>query len=395
MSEQAQEPQNTNPLPETPVQPTTTKTGGTGRRARKFPLTLHPTGQYCKKICGKMYYFGRDKQQALQLYYQQSSSLHAGQGRSAALEAGLTLKALCNLYLDYQNKQLAAGEIKYAHFYDLQRYLGAFLQQAGPNRLVSDIRTVDIQQFRAKLIADGLAPNTINPRLQAVKAVFNWALDNEVIDRGPNLRAVKGLKKRKVKRQTFTRDEIRRLYGLANTQMKAMILLGLNCGFGCTDCGELRWDHLNLDEGQVHYPRGKTGVARNMALWPETVEAIKTVPRRGELVFYTKYGNPWVQQTTPGKNPDRALSKEFSKLMRKANIATEKGTGFYTLRRTAATIAGNTGDVFAVQGILGHADTKMASTYVQDITPQTNRAIQHTREWFNQKVPNTEGSSPE
>ena len=55
---------------------------GTGRRARKFPLTLHRTGQYCKKIRGKMYYFGKDKQQALLQYYKQSSSLHTGQGRS-------------------------------------------------------------------------------------------------------------------------------------------------------------------------------------------------------------------------------------------------------------------------------------------------------------------------
>ena len=37
-------------------------------RSDKFPLTLHPTGQYCKKIKGKMYYFGSDKKEALQRY---------------------------------------------------------------------------------------------------------------------------------------------------------------------------------------------------------------------------------------------------------------------------------------------------------------------------------------
>ena len=31
-------------------------------RSDKFPLTLHQTGQFCKKIKGTLYYFGADKQ---------------------------------------------------------------------------------------------------------------------------------------------------------------------------------------------------------------------------------------------------------------------------------------------------------------------------------------------
>ena len=37
-------------------------------RSDKFPLTLHPTGQFYKKIKGKLYYFGTEKQKALQRY---------------------------------------------------------------------------------------------------------------------------------------------------------------------------------------------------------------------------------------------------------------------------------------------------------------------------------------
>ena len=37
-------------------------------RSDKFPLTLHKTGQYCKKIKGKLHYFGTDKKTALNRY---------------------------------------------------------------------------------------------------------------------------------------------------------------------------------------------------------------------------------------------------------------------------------------------------------------------------------------
>ena len=68
-----------------------------------------------------------------------------------------------------------------------------------------------------------------------------------------------------------------------------------------------------------------------------------------------------------------------SKLLKKANIKTAKGVGFYTLRRIATTLAARSGDPFAVQRLLGHADLKMATTYVQDISEQTDRAINNSR----------------
>ena len=78
----------------------------------KFPLTLHPTGRYCKKIKGKLYYFRTDKQKALQRYLEQATDLHAGRrARLNSAGADTTIKALCNLYLEYQESEVQVEQL--------------------------------------------------------------------------------------------------------------------------------------------------------------------------------------------------------------------------------------------------------------------------------------------
>lgn len=357
-------------------------------RSDKFPLTLHKTGQYCKKIRGKLYYFGVDKQQALQRYLEQAAYLHVGKlPKPKSPVDGLSIKTLCNLYLDHQEARAVIGELKLRHIHDQIYLLKDFVRFIGSNRAVSDISTIDLQNYRKRLIKTGKSPNTVNNRIAAVKSMYNWALDNEIIDSAPRLKAVKKISPHRVERPIFTVPQIQSLLKSASTQMRAMIWLALNTGFGCTDCAELKWKNLDLENCRVNFPRGKTGISRNLPLWPETVQALNEVPKLGDLVFYTGRGNPWVRAVKAvGKDGKEkytkanTVSKEFSKLIKKAGIRTQKGVGFYTLRRTAATLAATSGDPFAVQKLLGHADVKMASTYVQNISEQTDRVVSKSRQ---------------
>ena len=356
-------------------------------RSDKLPLTLHKTGQYCKKIKGKIYYFGTDKKVALQRYYDQAAFLHAG--RTISPKPGsdsLSVKMLCNLYLDHQESRVAIKEIKQIHVYDQTLILRSFTKLIGPNCQVCDVSTMDLQNYRKKLIKTKKSPSTINNRIATIKALYNWALNNEIVDKIPNLRVIKKVTISKIEKPIFNMTQIEKLLRSANEQMKAMIWLGLNCGFGCTDCAQLKWGNIDLKKSRVIFPRGKTGVNRNLPLWPETIDALRKIPKSGDLVFYTSRGNTWVrmiESTDKHGNKkyvkDDAVTKEFSKLLKKTNLKTEKGVGFYTLRRTAATLAARSGDPFAVQKLLGHADLKMATTYVQDVSEQTDRVINNTR----------------
>ena len=76
------------------------------------------------------------------------------------------------------------------------------------------------------------------------------------------------------------------------------------------------------------------------------------------------------------------VTTKFSRLIKKAGIQVPKGTGFYSLRRNAATMAAHSGDPFAVQRLLGHADLKMATRYVQDVSKQTDAVILKSRNYL-------------
>jgi len=356
-------------------------------RSDKFPLTLHPTGQFCKKIRGKLYYFGTDKKEALRRYLEQAAYLHSGKHiKTESVSKGLDMKTLCNMYLNHQESRAAVGEVRLRQVYDQTMLLRDFVRFVGPNRISSDVATIDLQDYRSKLIRIRKAPHTINNRIAAVKAMFNWALDNEIIETSPRLNAIKKVPRKKDEKTTFTTAQIRNLLKYADKQMRAMIWLGLNCGFGCTDCAELKWTNFDLKNARVHFPRGKTGVGRNLPLWPETVQALNELAKSGELDYKTPRGHTCVRglQGVTGDgnnkyNSSNSISRRFSSLLKKAGIKVKKGVGFYTMRRTAATLAAQSGDPFAVQKLLGHADVKMASTYVQNISEQTDRVVNGTR----------------
>ncbi len=352
----------------------------------KFPLTLHPTGQYCKKIRGKVHYFGTDKKAALREYLEQATFLHTGERKDPRQrQDGLTLKDLCNLYLEHQHIGVEAGQITASHFKDQLHSLRQLTCFVGQNCLVDRITTLVLQNYRYKLLKS-YSHHRVNLHLSIMKAMFHWARKNDITDRIPNIDAIAKVKVKRTEKPVFAPEEIHKLVSAADTKMRAMIWLALNCGFGCTDCAELKWENIDFVAARVSLPRTKTGIPRNLPLWPETVDALQEVPRVGDLVFYTARGNSWVRTIAAvdrdGRlkySNDNAVTKEFSKLLKKAGIEAPRGVGFYTLRRTAATWAAKSGDPFAVQRLLGHADLKMATTYVQDLSEQTDRVINESR----------------
>jgi len=117
-------------------------------------------------------------------------------------------------------------------------------------------------------------------------------------------------------------------------------------------------------------------------------QVLKKLPKSGQLVFYISNGHPWIRTShkTEGDGDGKytvvnLITSGFSKLLKKAEIHAPKGTGFYTLRRTVATLSARSGDPFAVQRLLGHVDLTMATRYVQDVSEQTDMMLENSRKY--------------
>ena len=80
----------------------------------------------------------------------------------------------------------------------------------------------------------------------------------------------------------FEAKDIREMLAAAECQLRAMILLGINVGFGNEDVATLRIDALDLESGWVRHPRPKTGVERKARLWAETIQALRAVIEAAE-----------------------------------------------------------------------------------------------------------------
>ncbi len=359
---------------------------------RDFPLYWHSRGGWTKKVRGKSHYFGKDAVAALDEWLRVKDDLLAG--RPSQQDGQYCVGQLMAGFLASKRHQRDEGELTPRSYSDYKRTCETVLACLGKERVVEFLRPDDFAKLRSEL-AVRLSPVSLHNEMGRVRVVFNYAFQNYHIDKPirygdgfkrPTKRTLRTAKAKGNKR-FFDAAEIQTLLKAAtDPKLRAMILLGVNCGLGNADCGNLERRHINLDAGWMDYPRPKTGIDRRCWLWQETVDAIRdALERRTEpkdeadtnIVFVTKYGQRFFKNTKA--NP---LSAEFRKLTRSVGVY-RKGVSFYALRHTFETIAGGSKDQVAVDAIMGHVDESMAANYRQHIDDDRLQAVaEHVRAWL-------------
>jgi integrase len=380
-----------------------TMTNSIGNRRRRhhqsakphkdFPLTAHPSGRWCKKILGKIHFFGKivendageSAQAALEKWLEQKDDLLAGREPRPLTVGETTMRDLANAFMTFKDKVIENAEIKKSTWREYYKTCERLVSLFGKRRPVVDLRPQDFQALRAA-IAKKWGYARLGNEIQRVRSVFKFAFDEGLIEKpvrmGQTFKrpTLKTMRKHRAEKppKMFEANEIHAMLDTAFGQLRAMILLGINCGFGNEDVATLRLDALDLEKGWGRHPRPKTGTERRCKLWPETIEALRDVigarktptdERFSGLLFITKYGKAWSTDTY-----GTAVTHEMDKLLHKLKLKRE-GVSFYALRHTFETVAGESRDQVAVDAIMGHTDDSMAARYRERISDARLEAV--------------------
>jgi len=376
-----------------------------------FPLFPHAAGYWAKKVRGKLHYFGKvaddpKGQAALEKWLEQKDDLLAGRVPRPKVE-GVTIRDLCNRFLAAKEDLLNAGELAPRSFAELHGTCKRIGEAFGWDRPVSDLVADDFDRLR-RAMAKLWGPVRVGNEVQRVRCVFKYAFDGGLIVQpiryGPSFKkpSQKVLRIHRANSgiRMLEAPELRQVLDAAPVPLNAMILLGLNCGFGNTDVSSLPRRAVDLKNGWVNFPRPKTGVSRRCPLWPKTVAAIREAlgqrptpsdEKYEDLLFLTPKGNPWrVAKRQDRPNGDfhvvahDFIGTTFSALLRDLKLHRSK-IGFYSLRHAFQTVGEEVRDLVAVATIMGHAApaSDMASVYRERVEDARLLAVtEHVRKWL-------------
>lgn len=338
-----------------------------------FPVKPRPDGRFQKRIHARLYYFGAggDRKEAIAEYDRVKHALYEGRSpsRTPADDRTLTIRDLALRFLDDKLAEVNVNRLSLKWHKQHARALKRFVDFIGPDRTISSITPDDFGAYGRKLSV-AVGEHAYNRERSSVNAMFNHAFDCDWIEN--RMKTGRGF--RKVSAATIRGNRQHKLISpatliallsAAEPQMQAMILLGINGGFGGTDCGKLLWEHVDVEAKAIRSRRSKSKIVRDTPLWDQTLSAIRRLPGKGAYVFRTKYGGIW---------NDTAVAHQFA-VLRESLGEQIPHVVFSDLRHTFATHAAAAQDYDAKERIMGHKLRGLDDVYVEAVFDDRLRAV--------------------
>jgi len=237
-------------------------------------LTAHPRGSWCKKVKGKLRYFGPwavidpdnlKAKAALQRYLDFAQAEASDTTPAVVLPTDLTLNIAVNQFLTGKIKAVEAGTLTQRQYTEYRNAGKLLLNTLGRGKLLTKLTPADFAQLRG-VMEKRWGPVRLGNTITWVRSIFNHVQEYHGVvarfggqfDR-PRIRE---MRKASTPKKLFTQREIKALLKLASPAMRAMILLGINGGFGQMDFAMLPVGVVDFKRKAIDYTRQKTGVKR-------------------------------------------------------------------------------------------------------------------------------------
>ena len=248
--------------------------------------------------------------------------------------------------------------------------IGLFLKffKRNGGRHLSEIGPEHISAFVEHEQDRGLAPVSVEGRLNGLYAFLNYLVGHEVISADVLKRRLRIKVPESLPRAIDPEDIQRLLAIIKKTRDRALILTLLRTGMRIGELLNTRVEHLNLREQQVHiFEAQKNRVGRVVFLSADAVSAlrkwIETRAHQSQFIFYGRGVGPLSYEAA------RAI---FNRHIYKAGLA-HKGYTLHCLRHTFASELLNAGmPLQCLQELLGHKSIEMTRRYAR-LTDNTRR----------------------
>lgn len=353
---------------------------------REFPMYAHASKRWAAKIGGVTRYFGhwRDWEAALERYQYEVHFYKVGRTPPPRDVKALTVGDMVNKYLEHAENRVHSSELAPRTWLDSKRAGVLLVSSLGRHTTVESLTPNDFARLRSEL-AKRVALSTVLITIQRCRVFFAWALKNNHIRAKANFGSgfdkptAMSLEREKQERPVrfYSIEDLTTLYKAATPQMRCLMLLGLNGGFGNKDIGTMEAKHIQ--DGWIRFTRSKNQVDRECPLWVETIQAIEGTRQSGsgKLVFLSPTGESWHKGES-----NSHLIVAFKQLNEECGVY-KHGRGFYALRHNFRTIANGLNDERGTARIFGHQKKSMADAYIHGcFDPERLKTIvEHVRKW--------------
>jgi integrase len=228
---------------------------------------------------------------------------------------------------------------------------------------LTEITPKMINEYKVKRYGEKAAPGTINRELNLMRHAFSMAVKEWEWIRDNPLRRVSMEKEPPGRVRYLTDEGFDRLHNFCSDWLKPIVMVARHTGLRRENILSLTWEQVDIWKGLILVEHTKNGERLGLPLNDTLKDLFRALSKvrhiRSPYVFCRPDGNRYVE-----------IKRAFKSALKKAKIEDFR---FHDLRHSFASSLVQKGvDLYQVQRLLGHKDSRMTQRYAH-LAPENLR----------------------